>query len=116
MVKARPLPLSPPSLLVRRRHVQKAVEAAVTASKELLAKEDVDRDALEQQGMDLSEKMQKVGAAMYKDMPGTEGAPEEVEATEDEGKTDDGAVEGDLRISQGKAALGRIVIAELQLG
>jgi molecular chaperone DnaK len=76
---------------------KKAVEEAVTASKELLAKEDVTKDELDKQSSDLSEKMQKVGAAMYANAPGTEGAPEEVEATEDEGKTDgDAPVEGEV--------------------
>ncbi len=85
---------------------KKAVEEAVEASKELLGKDDAGKDALEQQGSDLSEKMQKVGAAMYaaggpseEGQPGTEGAPEEVEATEDEGKTDggeSGPVEGEV--------------------
>lgn len=63
-----------------------ALEEAVTAAKAQL--ESDDKDLLEKEGQKLSEAMQKVGAAMYKDMPGAEGAPEEVEATEDEGKTD----------------------------
>jgi molecular chaperone DnaK len=88
---------------------KKAVEEAVTVSKELLAKEDVDKDALEKQAMDLSEKMQKVGAAMYAaggpseaGEPGTEGAPEEVESHEDEGRTDEGPVEGEVVDEGGK--------------
>jgi hypothetical protein len=36
--------------------------------------------------------MQKVGAAMYANAPGTEGAPEEVEAHEEEGKPVEGEV------------------------
>jgi len=44
----------------------------------------------------LSEAMQKVGAAMYAaNAPGGEEAPTEVEATEDEGKTDE-PVEGEV--------------------
>jgi molecular chaperone DnaK len=81
---------------------KKAVQEAIDASKELLKKEDASKEELEKQGMDLSEKMQKVGAAMYaaggpseEGMPGTEGAPEEVGSTEDEGKTD-GPVEGEV--------------------
>lgn len=87
---------------------KKAVEEAVTVSKELLAKEDADKDALEKQGVDLSEKMQKVGAAMYAaggpseaGEPGTEGAPEEVEAHETEGHTDE-PVEGEVVDEGGK--------------
>jgi len=52
--------------------------------------------------------MQKVGAAMYaaadttaNPAPGTEGAPEEVEATEDEGQTE-GPVEGEVVDEDGK--------------
>jgi molecular chaperone DnaK len=77
-----------------------AVEEAVTKAKEVLAKEDVTKDELEKQAADLSEKMQKVGAAMYANAggnaaPGTEGAPEEVEATETDGKKD-APVEGEV--------------------
>jgi len=49
--------------------------------------------------MDLSEKMQKVGAAMYAaggpseaGEPGTEGAPEEVESHESDGEPVEGEV------------------------
>ena len=82
---------------------KKAVEEAVEASKELLKKDDVDKDALEKQALDLSEKLQKVGAAMYQDAPGTEGAPPEVEAHETEGHTNgDGPVEGEVVDKGGK--------------
>ena len=65
------------------------LEEAIKASRDLLAKDDAAKDALEKQASDLSEKMQKVGAAMYAaGQPGTEGAPEEVEATEADGHTD----------------------------
>jgi molecular chaperone DnaK len=74
---------------------KKAVQEAVDAAKELLAKDDASKDELEAKVSDLSEKMQKVGAAMYADAPGSESAPEEVEATEDEGHTD-GPVEGEV--------------------
>ncbi len=87
---------------------KKAVEEAVTVSKELLAKEGVEKDELEKQAMDLSEKMQKVGAAMYAaggpseaGEPGTEGAPEEVESHETEGRTDE-PVEGEVVDEGGK--------------
>ena len=87
---------------------KKAVEEAVTVSKEILGKDDANKDALEKQAMDLSEKMQKVGAAMYAaggpseaGEPGTEGAPEEVESHEDEGHTD-GPVEGEVVNEGGK--------------
>jgi molecular chaperone DnaK len=79
---------------------KKAVTEAVEASKELLKKDDVTKDELEKQASDLSEKMQKVGAAMYAagagepaGEPGTEGAPEEVEAHEQDGKA---AEEGEV--------------------
>ena len=73
-----------------------AVEAAMTTSRELLAKEDVNKDELEKQAADLSEKLQKVGAALYSSStPGGEDAPVEVEAHESDGKTD-GPVEGEV--------------------
>jgi molecular chaperone DnaK len=82
---------------------KKAVTDAVETSRELLKQDDADKDALEKQAGDLSEKLQKVGAAMYASggpseagQPGTEGAPEEVEATEDEGKTEAGPTEGEV--------------------
>ena len=78
------------------------LQAAVTSAKDLLAKDDSEVSALEKEASELSEKMQKVGAAMYaagtgepSGQPGTEGAPEEVESHEDEGKTD-GPVEGEV--------------------
>lgn len=74
----------------------KSLEEAITTAKELLAKEDASKDDLEKHSADLSEKMQKVGAALYKDMPGAEGAPEEVEATEADGKQEEGPVEGEV--------------------
>jgi molecular chaperone DnaK len=76
---------------------KQALQEAVDAAKELLKNEGAEKDALEKQAADLSEKMQKVGAAMYKDAPGSDSAPEEVEAHETEGKTDeDGPVEGEV--------------------
>ena len=79
---------------------KKAVEEAVTASKELLAKEDASKEDIEKQTSDLSDKLQKVGAALY-NQPGEEGAPEEVEATEQEGEPVEGEVvdEGDAASS-----------------
>ena len=74
----------------------KALEEGIAAAKELLVKKDATKDDLEKHASELSEKMQKVGAALYKDMPGAEGSPEEVEATEDEGKTAEGPVEGEV--------------------
>ncbi len=75
----------------------KSLEEAIAAAKELLAKEDASKDDLEKHSADLSEKMQKVGAALYKDMPGAEGAPEEVESTEADGKpAEEGPVEGEV--------------------
>ena len=75
-----------------------AVEEAITASKELLAKDDATKDDLEKQASDLSEKMQKVGAAMYasasETAPGGEEAPQEVEAHEADGETE--AAEGEV--------------------
>jgi molecular chaperone DnaK len=78
-----------------------ALEAAIQAAKAEL--ESDDQDKLAKLATDLSEKMQKVGAALYttkgNPAPGTAGAPEEVESTEDEGKTgnkQDGPVEGEV--------------------
>ncbi|MDB5178252.1 MAG: dnaK [Patescibacteria group bacterium] len=83
-----------------------AVEEAITAAKAEL--ESDDKAKLEKLANDLSEKMQKVGAAMYAAggpegpaAPGTEGAPEEVGAHETDGKTDakkadDAPVEGEV--------------------
>jgi len=74
-----------------------ALEEAVQAAKAELESDDISK--LESLGSDLSEKMQKVGAAMYQDAPGSEGAPEEVESHEDEGhtdKADNGPVEGEV--------------------
>ncbi|HVQ44411.1 MAG TPA: molecular chaperone DnaK [Candidatus Saccharimonadia bacterium] len=84
---------------------KKAVEEAITAAKAEL--ESDDKAKLESLASDLSEKMQKVGAAMYAagaaepaGQPGTEGAPEEVGATEADGKPSDkpadGPVEGEV--------------------
>ncbi len=82
-----------------------AVEEAIKAAKAEL--ESDDKDKLEKLAADLSEKMQKVGAAMYSGQPGTPGAPEEVEATETDGQTDDkkaadGPVEGEVVDEGGK--------------
>jgi molecular chaperone DnaK len=81
---------------------KKATQDAIDVSKVLLKKEDATKEELEKQGMDLSEKMQKVGAAMYAaggpseaGEPGTEGAPEEVGAHETDGKTNE-PVEGEV--------------------
>jgi molecular chaperone DnaK len=72
-----------------------ALEEAITSAKAQLESDDI--DLLTKEGSKLSEAMQKVGAAMYANAPGTEGAPEEVEAHETEGKTDtDGPVEGEV--------------------
>lgn len=75
------------------------LQTAIDAAKEVLTKEDASKDELEKQGADLSEKMQKVGAAMYAaggpseaGEPGTEGAPEEVEAHETDGQPVEGEV------------------------
>jgi molecular chaperone DnaK len=77
-----------------------ALEEAIKAAKAELESDDMEK--LHKLGEDLSEKMQKVGAAMYKNaeaqeasQPGGDKAPEEVEAHEDEGKTD-GPVEGEV--------------------
>src|SRR5476651_2501826 len=44
---------------------KKTLEDAIASAKEVLAKEDVDKGSLEKEANELSEKMQKVGAAMY---------------------------------------------------
>lgn len=69
---------------------KKALEEGITEAKSKLESEN--KDELEKAGSDLSEKMQKVGAAMYADAPGSEGAPEEVEATEKDGEPAEGEV------------------------
>jgi len=71
-----------------------ALEEAIKSAKAQLESDDA--SLLEFEASKLSEAMQKVGAAMYQGAPGTTGAPEEVEATEDEGKTGDGPVEGEV--------------------
>jgi molecular chaperone DnaK len=71
-------------------------EAIKTAKAEL---ETDDKDKLHSLANDLSEKMQKVGAAAYQQSanPGGEQAAPEVEATEDEGKSGgEGPVEGEV--------------------
>ncbi len=75
-----------------------ALEDAIKAAKAQLESDDA--DLLEKEASKLSDAMQKVGAAMYQQAsntePGMEDAPEEVEASEDEGKTGDGPVEGEV--------------------
>jgi molecular chaperone DnaK len=83
---------------------KKTLEEGITEAKTKV--ESTDKDELEKAAATLSEQMQKVGAAMYaaageNAAPGTEGAPEEVEATEDEGKAD-GPVEGEVVDEDGK--------------
>lgn len=84
---------------------KKALEEAIAEAKTKLESENVDE--VKKAAEELSAKMQTVGAAMYQaaaDAPGSEGAPEEVEATEDEGQpstssgqeTDEGPVEGEV--------------------
>ena len=72
-----------------------ALEEAIKTGKEVLAKEDASKEELEKTALDVSEKMQKVGAAMYAAAPGGEDAPEEVEAHEADGKTSE-PVEGEV--------------------
>jgi molecular chaperone DnaK len=78
---------------------KKTLQEAIDTAKELLKKDDASKDELEKQGSDLSEKMQKVGAAMYAaggpseaGEPGTAGAPEEVGAHETDGQPVEGEV------------------------
>ncbi len=85
---------------------KKALEEEIVTAKTKL--ESTDKDELEKAAMALSEKMQKVGAAMYSSTaPGGDQAPEEVEATEKDGKTDgkpadEGPVEGEVVDEGGK--------------
>lgn len=76
---------------------KKALEEAITEAKSKLESEDA--EVLIKAAEELSTKMQTVGAAMYQaaaaDAPGGEDAPEEVEATEEDGRTD-GPVEGEV--------------------
>ncbi len=67
---------------------KKTAQDAIDEAKKALAAEDSTAEDFEKVAMDLSEKIQKVGAAMYADAPGTDGAPEEVEASEKDGKTE----------------------------
>lgn len=66
---------------------KKAVEDAIVEAKAKLESEDA--EAMQKAHDDLSEKLQKVGAAMYKDTPGTETAPEEVEPADGEKPAED---------------------------
>ncbi|MFI5240184.1 MAG: molecular chaperone DnaK [Candidatus Saccharimonadia bacterium] len=76
---------------------RKDLEAAISEAKSKLESEDV--EILKKAAEDLSTKMQTVGAAMYQaaseSAPGGEGAPEEVESTEQDGQTE-GPVEGEV--------------------
>lgn len=72
---------------------KKELEEAIAEAKSKLESEDPEE--LKRASETLSEKMQKVGAAMYENAPGSESAPEEVEETEKDGKTDE-PVEGEV--------------------
>ncbi len=78
---------------------KKELEEEIASAKTKL--ESTDKDELEKAAGNLSEKMQKVGAALYKEAPGGEDAPGEVEATEADGKTD-APVEGEVVDEGGK--------------
>ncbi len=86
-----------------------ALEEAIKTAKAELESDDMDK--LNSLGQDLSEKMQKVGAAMYKDaaaqeaaQPGGDAAAPEVEAHEADGqKSDSGPVEGEVVNEGGKS-------------
>ena len=67
---------------------KKTAQDAIDEAKKALANEASTPEDFEKVAMDLSEKIQKVGAAMYADAPGGDAAPEEVEATEADGKTE----------------------------
>jgi molecular chaperone DnaK len=90
---------------------KKALEDEITTAKGKL--ESTDKAELDKAAEALSEKMQKVGAAMYsanaETAPGGEAAPEEVEATEADGQPvdskkpeEDGPVEGEVVDEGGK--------------
>jgi molecular chaperone DnaK len=76
----------------------KTLEEATTAAKEVLGKEDADKDALETAAKDLSEKMMPIGAKMYED------AAKESESSSDpdknsensDGTSKDEPVEGEV--------------------
>jgi molecular chaperone DnaK len=79
-----------------------ALEDAIKAAKAQL--ESDDPELLHKHAEDLMEKVQKVGAAMYKDVPGAgepggSAAPEEVESTEADGS---GPIEGEVVDEGGK--------------
>jgi molecular chaperone DnaK len=73
--------------------VKSDVEAKVKAVRDALAGQD--GNAVQRATAELSEAMQKIGAAMY-GQPGMEGAPEEVPGGE-EAKPEEGTVEGEYR-------------------
>jgi molecular chaperone DnaK len=79
-----------------------ALEEAIKVGKEVLAKEDASKEELEKTASDISEKMQKVGAAMYDAAPGGEDAPVEVEAEEKDGTPVEGEVVEDKKKSDEK--------------
>jgi molecular chaperone DnaK len=79
-----------------------ALEEAIKVGKEVLAKEDASKEELEKTASDISEKMQKVGAAMYDAAPGGEDAPVEVEAEEKDGTPVEGEVVEDEKKSDEK--------------
>jgi molecular chaperone DnaK len=75
---------------------KKTAEDAIAEARKVLEAEESTKEDFEKATADLSEKIQKVGAAMYAaSAPGGEDAPQEVEATEADGKTDE-SVEGEV--------------------
>ena len=70
---------------------RKALEDEIATAKSQLESED--KEVLEKAASNLSDKMQKVGAAMYADAPGAESAPEEIEKDEKDGQE---PVEGEV--------------------
>ncbi len=72
---------------------KKALEEAITEAKTKLESED--KDELEKAAEALNDKLMKVGAAMYKDTPGSGEEPAEVTEENKEGKADE-PVEGEV--------------------
>jgi molecular chaperone DnaK len=76
--------------------VKSEVEAKVKAARDALGGQDV--EAIRRTMTELSESVQKIGAALYR-QPGTEGAPEEVPGADGAGEAEaeEGTVEGEYR-------------------
>lgn len=73
---------------------QKTLDEAVKVAKEVLSKDDADKDALETAAKELSDKMMPIGAKMYEEAAKAE--KNEKENTENGGETPNEPVEGEV--------------------